>query len=94
MLPFFSFLCQSHLQHGPNFQIFLTRSSVRLAGLHCETVGVLETGWSPVLAAMLISSTGGIILNRAIAAFDNIALFQPVINGVAGNLGNQTPIHL
>ena len=56
--------------------------------MHCETVGVLETGWSPVLAAMLISSTGGIILNRAIAAFDNIALFQPVINGVAGNLGN------
>jgi len=60
--------------------------SKRLAGLSPDTADVLRTGWSPVLNAMLISSVGGIILNRAIKRFNNIALFQPVINGVAGNL--------
>jgi len=58
----------------------------RIARMHSATRPVLETGWSPVLAAMLISSLGGTILNRVIVLYPRIALFQPVINGVAGNL--------
>lgn len=33
-----------------------------------------------------ISSFGGCILNHGIAKYGNIAVFQPVINGVGGNL--------
>lgn len=47
---------------------------------------VLENGWSPVVFSMLISSTGGFILENAIKRFPKIAVFQPVINGVGGNL--------
>ena len=39
-----------------------------------------------VLAAMGISSAGGKILERAIQTYPGIASYQPVINGVAGNL--------
>ncbi|MFH4981107.1 hypothetical protein AB6A40_007816 [Gnathostoma spinigerum] len=47
---------------------------------------VLENGWSPIIFSMLISSTGGFILEGAITRFPKIAVFQPVINGVGGNL--------
>ncbi len=46
----------------------------------------MQNGWTPVLSAMLISSLGGTILNRSIVQFPKIASYQPVINGVAGNL--------
>lgn len=42
---------------------------------------VLENGWSPIIFSMLISSTGGFILEGAIRRFPKIAVFQPVING-------------
>ncbi len=32
-------------------------------------------------------ATGGAILNRSLGSYPGIAAFQPVINGVAGNLG-------
>lgn len=51
-----------------------------------NTCDILYTGWTPVLSAMIISSMGGKILNKAITTFPDIAVFQPVINGVAGNL--------
>jgi solute carrier family 41 len=35
---------------------------------------------------MIISSIGGIILDKSIAIFKGIAPYQPVINGVGGNL--------
>jgi hypothetical protein len=35
---------------------------------------------------MVISSFGGKILNRTVADFPEVAAYQPVINGVAGNL--------
>ena len=35
---------------------------------------------------MVISSLGGTILNRTIVKFPKVASYQPVINGVAGNL--------
>ncbi len=39
-----------------------------------------------VLSAMVISSFGGKILNKTVADFPEVAAYQPVINGVAGNL--------
>lgn len=50
------------------------------------TYEVLQTGWVPVLSAMGISSLGGLILDYTVSAYKGIAVFQPVINGVGGNL--------
>ncbi|GIX69314.1 solute carrier family 41 member 1 [Caerostris extrusa] len=47
---------------------------------------VLHSGWTPVISAMAISSIGGCILDFAVDRFHGIAVFQPVINGVGGNL--------
>ncbi|KAL1492499.1 hypothetical protein ABEB36_010745 [Hypothenemus hampei] len=47
---------------------------------------VLFHGWTPVVGAMLISSIGGLILDFMVSRFEGIAVFQPVINGVGGNL--------
>lgn len=66
--------------------VAVARYCHKIASFNVDTKPVLDTGWSPVLAAMVISSAGGAILNGVITAFPNIALFQPVINGVAGNL--------
>jgi len=35
---------------------------------------------------MVISSFGGKILNQTVTDFPEVAAYQPVINGVAGNL--------
>ncbi|GLV44569.1 uncharacterized protein CBL_13499 [Carabus blaptoides fortunei] len=51
-----------------------------------HTRDVLYNGWTPVMAAMLISSMGGLILDFMVSRFEGIAVFQPVINGVGGNL--------
>jgi len=50
------------------------------------TKEVLSSGWTPVVLAMLISSIGRVILDMTVALFKGIAVFQPVINGVGGNL--------
>ena len=50
------------------------------------TRDVLYYGWTPVISAMAISSAGGMILDFAVSRFKGIAVFQPVINGVGGNL--------
>ena len=47
---------------------------------------VLIAGWEPVIAAMVISSGGGFILDMALASNPGVAVFSPVINGVGGNL--------
>ncbi|CAF0713617.1 unnamed protein product [Brachionus calyciflorus] len=46
----------------------------------------LRNGWVPILLAMAISSAGGFIMGFAIDNFDDVAIFQPVVNGVGGNL--------
>lgn len=51
-----------------------------------HTREVLYSGWVPVISAMVISSVGGCILDFAVSKFHGIAVFQPVINGVGGNL--------
>ncbi|KAI6221223.1 Solute carrier family 41 member 1 [Aphelenchoides besseyi] len=50
------------------------------------TLEILKNGWSPIIFSMLISSSGGFVLETAIRRFPQMALFQPVINGVGGNL--------
>ncbi|KAI1890467.1 hypothetical protein AGOR_G00154010 [Albula goreensis] len=49
---------------------------------------VLRSGWQPVIAAMSISSIGGLILDKTVSDpnFEGMAVFTPVINGVGGNL--------
>ena len=70
-------------------QIVLLSSSLLwmwMASREEHTRKVLKFGWFPVLAAMCLSSAGGSILEQSIARFEGIALFQPLINGVGGNL--------
>lgn len=47
---------------------------------------VLDSGWSPVIIAMVISSVGGLILDYTVSRYKGIAVFQIVINGIGGNL--------
>lgn len=47
---------------------------------------VLYSGWIPVIMAVVITSVGGYILELSVSEFEGITIFQPVINGVAGNL--------
>uniref|UniRef100_A0A915DLH7 SLC41A/MgtE integral membrane domain-containing protein n=1 Tax=Ditylenchus dipsaci TaxID=166011 RepID=A0A915DLH7_9BILA len=51
-----------------------------------STEQLLRHGWSPIVFSMFISSSGGFVLERAMRSFTQMALFQPVINGVGGNL--------
>lgn len=46
----------------------------------------LYNGWVPIIMAMAISSAGGSIMGFAVNAYADIAVFQPVVNGVGGNL--------
>lgn len=46
------------------------------------TKRVIHYGWTPIIMAMVISSIGGVILDKAMDKFEDIAPFQPVINGV------------
>ena len=68
------------------FYIIMIPISAAFAFRCEETRPILLTGWSPVLIAMLISSGGGLILDFAVDKFKGIAVFQPVMNGVGGNL--------
>ncbi|XP_057671129.1 solute carrier family 41 member 1-like isoform X1 [Diorhabda carinulata] len=59
---------------------------VWIAKRNLQTRDVLYNGWTPVMGAMMISSIGGLILDFMVSRFESIAVFQPVINGVGGNL--------
>lgn len=59
---------------------------IYVARQNAYTKVVVYDGWIPVISAMLISSIGGIILERSVEQFPGLAAFQPVINGVGGNL--------
>eukprot|EP00794_Sanderia_malayensis_P006105 gene6105-6809_t len=50
------------------------------------THDTLYSGWTPVIMAMCISSGGGLILSYIVERYHGIAVFNPVINGVGGNL--------
>ncbi|GMR50573.1 hypothetical protein PMAYCL1PPCAC_20768, partial [Pristionchus mayeri] len=68
------------------FFIVLAPVWLRIAMRDEGALQVLRHGWSPVIFSMLISSGGGFILKRAVEQYPKIASFQPVINGVGGNL--------
>ncbi|XP_072144981.1 solute carrier family 41 member 1-like isoform X2 [Dermacentor andersoni] len=59
---------------------------VCLARGHPTSRKVLAVGWWPIIVAMIISSIGGYILDLAVTHFSGLVVFQPVINGVSGNL--------
>lgn len=47
---------------------------------------VLKSGWIPVLSALFISGMGGLVLEQAQSNFSGFVVFQPIINGIGGNL--------
>lgn len=53
---------------------------------HTESYLNKAEHWYPLFTAMIISTLGGIIFQIASAKSEDIALFQPVICGVGGNL--------
>ncbi|XP_075688536.1 solute carrier family 41 member 1-like isoform X1 [Rhinoderma darwinii] len=61
---------------------------VAIAKQSASIAEVLKSGWQPVIVAMSISSIGGLILDKTVTdpKFEGMAVFTPVINGVAGNL--------
>ncbi|CAH0687164.1 unnamed protein product [Chilo suppressalis] len=50
------------------------------------TKKVLTTGWTPVISALFISGIGGIVLDQAVDRFRGYEVFQPIVNGIGGNL--------
>ncbi|GJQ68186.1 hypothetical protein Trydic_g10743 [Trypoxylus dichotomus] len=50
------------------------------------TKAVLKDGWVPVISALFISGTGGLVLDSAVDNFAGFVVFQPIINGIGGNL--------
>ncbi|XP_028163070.1 solute carrier family 41 member 3-like isoform X2 [Ostrinia furnacalis] len=50
------------------------------------TKKVLTTGWTPVISALFISGIGGIVLDQAVDRYRGYEVFQPIVNGIGGNL--------
>ncbi|CAG9570222.1 unnamed protein product [Danaus chrysippus] len=50
------------------------------------TKAVLTTGWTPVISALFISGVGGIVLDQAVEQYPGYEVFQPIVNGIGGNL--------
>ncbi|KAG6803272.1 solute carrier family 41 member 3 isoform X1 [Apis mellifera caucasica] len=50
------------------------------------TRNVLASGWIPVLSALFISGCGGLVLSGVVDHFTGFAIFNPIINGIGGNL--------
>ncbi|KAI9273735.1 hypothetical protein BY458DRAFT_508086 [Sporodiniella umbellata] len=49
---------------------------------------LLFSGWTPILLAMLISSGAGLVLERYVERYQGLAMFTPILCGLAGNLGS------
>ncbi|KAG1470647.1 hypothetical protein G6F56_002559 [Rhizopus delemar] len=49
---------------------------------------LLFSGWTPILMAMLISSGAGLVLERFVERYQGLAMFTPILCGLAGNLGS------
>ncbi|XP_043084781.1 solute carrier family 41 member 2 [Puntigrus tetrazona] len=66
----------------------LTPLWVILSFRHPESQKLLLSSWEPIITAMVISSLGGLILDRTIAnpKLEGVVLYSPVVNGVGGNL--------
>ncbi|XP_070687554.1 solute carrier family 41 member 2 [Pempheris klunzingeri] len=59
-----------------------------IASKHPASHILLRTGWEPIITAMVISSIGGLILDKTVADpnLAGIIVYAPVINGIGGNL--------
>nr|XP_058934132.1 solute carrier family 41 member 3 [Kogia breviceps] len=66
----------------------LTPACILIAKQNPPVVKILKVGWFPIVLAMLVSSIGGLILNKTISKqqFRGMAIFAPIICGVGGNL--------
>uniref|UniRef100_A0A8C1VWZ1 Solute carrier family 41 member n=1 Tax=Cyprinus carpio TaxID=7962 RepID=A0A8C1VWZ1_CYPCA len=65
----------------------LTPMWVILSFRHSDSQKLLFSSWEPVITAMMISSLGGLILDRTITdpKLEGVVLYSPVINGGAEN---------
>jgi len=93
LLAWISNLLYTHMMHGSHTALIIIIVYFTVLPLllylsykNEHTCLVLCTGWTPVLLAMLISSGGGMILEKAVEHFKGIAMFSPVMNGAGGNL--------
>lgn len=70
------------------FYVILIPTWAHVAEDNIHTSMILTKGahWYPIMTAMVISSISGVILKSAVGKSEDIALFQPVICGVGGNL--------
>ncbi|XP_076447863.1 solute carrier family 41 member 1-like isoform X2 [Babylonia areolata] len=68
------------------FFFFLLPVWIILALKNKHTSDIVFSGWLPVVCAMVISLGGGYILESTVTKYHGFAVFQPVINGVGGNL--------
>ncbi|XP_044047874.1 solute carrier family 41 member 2 isoform X2 [Siniperca chuatsi] len=61
---------------------------VVIASKHPASHILLRTGWEPIVTAMVISSFGGLILDKTVSDpnLAGIIIYAPVINGIGGNL--------
>ncbi|XP_035865265.1 solute carrier family 41 member 3 isoform X5 [Phyllostomus discolor] len=66
----------------------LTPVWVLIAKQNPPIMKILKFGWFPIILAMVISSFGGLILNKTISKeqYKGMAIFTPIICGVGGNL--------
>uniref|UniRef100_A0AAA9SMZ9 Solute carrier family 41 member n=1 Tax=Bos taurus TaxID=9913 RepID=A0AAA9SMZ9_BOVIN len=66
----------------------LTPACVLIAKQNPPVVRILKFGWFPIVLAMLVSSLGGLILNKTLSQpqFRGMAVFAPIMCGVGGNL--------
>ncbi|XP_058482004.1 solute carrier family 41 member 2 isoform X1 [Solea solea] len=70
------------------FFMCLTPLWIIISSKHPASRTLLYSGWEPVITAMIISSIGGLILDKTVSHPDmaGIVVYTPVINGIGGNL--------
>ncbi|KAM4523819.1 solute carrier family 41 member 2 [Fundulus diaphanus] len=70
------------------FFMCLTPLWIIVSSKHPASRTLLYSGWEPVITAMVISSIGGLILDKTVSdpKMAGIVVYTPVINGIGGNL--------
>ncbi|KAI3367001.1 hypothetical protein L3Q82_009629 [Scortum barcoo] len=70
------------------FFMLLTPLWIVISSKHPASRTLLYSGWEPVITAMVISSIGGLILDKTVSDpnLAGIVVYTPVINGIGGNL--------
>ncbi|KAM9704878.1 solute carrier family 41 member 2 isoform 2-T2 [Menidia menidia] len=70
------------------FFMCLTPLWIVISSKHPASRTLLYSGWEPVITAMVISSIGGLILDKTVTDpnLAGIVVYTPVINGIGGNL--------